>query len=157
MLKIKSNHSISLSIILSVLFFIGCVVGAFFMPSLTETFIKIADNVGSPAVITDGGRFLILALAYAVLAIFIFADSLLFSLLLRVRAGLVFTEKSVALIRGVAWCCLLLGAVFCGLGFYFQLAFIVAFAAIFLGLCLRVVKNVIEEATEIKSENDLTV
>jgi hypothetical protein len=35
--------------------------------------------------------------------------------------------------------------------------FFVAFAGIFLGLCVRVVKNVIEEATEIKAENDLTV
>lgn len=157
MLKIKSNHSISLSIILSVLFFISCIVGAFFMPSLTEMLINVTDNIGSRANITDIGRIFVLALAYAVLAVLIFADTLLFSLLLRVRSGLVFTEKSVALIRGVAWCCLLLGAVFCGLGIYFQLAFIVAFAAIFLGLCLRVVKNVIEEATEIKSENDLTV
>lgn len=157
MFKIKKSHSISLSIILSVLFFIGCVVGAFFMPSLAEMLIKVADNIGNRANITDSGRIFVLALAYAVLAVLIFADTLLFSLLLRVRAGLVFTEKSVALIRGVAWCCLLLGAVFCGLGIYFKLAFIVAFAAIFLGLCLRVVKNVIEEAAEIKSENDLTV
>jgi hypothetical protein len=29
--------------------------------------------------------------------------------------------------------------------------------AVFLGICLRVVKNVIEEATEIKAENELTV
>ena len=28
---------------------------------------------------------------------------------------------------------------------------------IFLGVCLRVIKNVIAEATEIKNENDLTV
>ncbi len=157
MLKIKSNHSITLSIVLSVLFFIGCVVGAFIMPSLTEMLIDVTDNIGNRADITNGGRTRVLCLAYAVLAVLVLADALLFSLLLRVRSGLVFTEKSVALIRGVSWCCFLLGAVFCGLGIYFQLAFIVAFAAIFLGLCLRVVKNVIEEATEIKSENDLTV
>lgn len=157
MLKIKSNQSISLSIILSVIFFVCCVVGAFFMPNLTETLIKITEGVGNREVITNNGRALILALSYAVLAVLVLADSLLFSLLLRVRSGLVFTKESVALIRGVAWCCLLLGTVFCGLGLYFKLAFIIAFAAIFLGLCLRVVKNVIEEATRIKSENDLTV
>ena len=157
MLKIKSNHSITLSIVLSVLFFLGCVVGAFIMPSLTEMLINITGNIGNRAEITNGGRILVLTLAYAVLAVLMLADALLFSLLLRVRSGLVFTRISVALIRGVSWCCFLLGTVFCGLGIYFQLAFIVAFAAIFLGLCLRVVKNVIEEATEIKSENDLTV
>ena len=31
------------------------------------------------------------------------------------------------------------------------------FLAVFLGLCLRVVKNVLEEACRIKDENDLTV
>ena len=81
----------------------------------------------------------------------------MFLLLLRVRAGNVFTMKSVALIRGVSWCCMLLGLIFGLLGIYFQLAFIVAFAGIFLGICLRVTKNVIEQATIIKSENDLTV
>lgn len=157
MLKIKSNHSITLSIILSILFFVGCGVGVFYLPTLTEILIDVSDNIGNRGEITEGGRIFVLCLAYGILAILILANSLLFSLLLRVRAGLVFTEKSVALIRGVAWCCLLLGIVFGLLGIYFQLSFIVAFAAIFLGICLRVVKNVIEEATEIKSENDLTV
>lgn len=68
-----------------------------------------------------------------------------------------FTPASVALIRGVSWCCFLLCLVFGVLGKYFLLAYVVALAAVFLGLCLRVVKNVIEEATEIKMENDLTV
>lgn len=157
MLKIKSNHSITISIVLSILFFIGCIVGAFIMPALTEMLINVTDNIGNRGEITEDGRALVLSLAYGVLAILMLADALLFALLLRVRSGLVFTQKSVALIRGVAWCCLLLGAVFSVLGIYFQLSFIVAFAAIFLGICLRVVKNVIEEATEIKSENDLTV
>ena len=50
-----------------------------------------------------------------------------------------------------------IGVLFVVLGYYFKLAVVVAVAAIFLGLCLRVVKNVIEKATEIKAENDLTV
>jgi hypothetical protein len=37
------------------------------------------------------------------------------------------------------------------------MSYAIAFAALLLGLCLRVVKNVIEEATEIKRENDFTV
>ena len=43
------------------------------------------------------------------------------------------------------------------LGLYFPLSFAVAFVAVFVGLCLRVVKNVLEEAVVLKSENDLTV
>ena len=43
------------------------------------------------------------------------------------------------------------------MGYMFYVVFAVAAAMLFLGLCVRVVKNVVEEATEIKSENDLTV
>lgn len=157
MLKIPSKVSLSLSLALSILFFLGCVAGAVIMPTLCEMLINVNDNIGVRDQITDGGRVFVLILAYAVLAIVMLADGLLFSLLLRVRAGLVFTPQSVSRVRGVSWCCFLLGAVFAALGIYFQLAFIVAFVAVFLGLCLRVVKNVIEQATEIKSENDLTV
>lgn len=157
MLKIPSKISLGLSITLAILFFVGCIAGAFIMPSLAEMLINVTDNIGSRAEITQGGRVAVLIMAYAVLAVFVLADVLLFSLLMRVRSGLIFTDISVSLIRGVSWCLFLLCAIFCGLGIYFQLAFIVAFAAVFLGLCLRVVKNVIEQATEIKSENDLTV
>ena len=157
MLKIPSKLSVGISITLSVIFFLACIVGAFIMPSLTDLLINTYDNIGNRADISNSGRVFVLALAYAVLAVVSLADSLLFFLLCRVHKGQVFTADSVALIRGVSWCCFLLGAVFGTLGIYFQLSLIVAFAAVFLGICLRVVKNVIEEATEIKSENDLTV
>lgn len=152
MLKIPSKLSVLLSIVLSVLLFLFCIAGAVIMPEVTDTLIHIVwTNV------TSGARLYLIVLVYMALAAVMFADVLLFSLLLRVRGGLVFTPASVAHIRGVSWCCMFLCAVFCGIGIYFKLAFVVAFGALFLGLCLRVVKNVIEEATEIKSENDLTV
>ena len=47
--------------------------------------------------------------------------------------------------------------IFALLGYIFYIAYVIAVAVLFLGLCLRVVKNVIEEATELKNENDLTV
>ena len=51
-----------------------------------------------------------------------------------------------------------MGAVFCGFSAYFvMVGLMLAFVSAFLGLCLRVVKNVIEEGTEIKAENDMTV
>ena len=103
-------------------------------------------------------RFEIRISGYSLVMAAIFSiDIMLFKLLKRVNDGLVFTEISVALIRYISWFCFIICAAFCVLGIYFQLAFIVAFVALVLGTCLRVVKNVIEEATEIKSENDLTV
>ncbi|MBQ8830699.1 MAG: DUF2975 domain-containing protein [Oscillospiraceae bacterium] len=157
MLKIPRKLSINISIVISVILFLICIAAVFIMPMLVDMLIDTPDNIGNRDEITAFGRVFVHVMAYVVLAAVILADGLMFMLLLRVRDGEVFTSLSVAFIRGVSWCCYLLCAAFCGIGIYFQLAFIVAFAALFLGTCLRVVKNVIEEATEIKSENDLTV
>ena len=155
--KIPKKYSLYISISLCIVFFAACIAGAFVMPALAEMLTNTKDNIGNRNEITASGRALVLFLAYMILAVVAAADAMLFALLLRVKKGLVFTSVSTELVRGISWCCFLLGAVFAALGIYFQLAFILAFAAAFLGICLRVVKNVLEEATEIKEENDLTV
>jgi hypothetical protein len=156
-LKISKNTSLNLSIVISVVFMALCIAGLFIMPSLTKLLIETEDNIGDRNAITQGGRTFVLVLSYLLLAVFMLADALLFMILKRVKSGKVFTAETVSLIRGVSYCCFLVGLLFALLGIYFQLAFIVAFMAVFLGICLRVVKNVIEEATEIKAENELTV
>lgn len=157
MLKIPKKYSLYISLTLCIVFFAACIAGAFVMPVLAQMLVNTKDNIGNRGDITEQGRAFVLFLAYMILAVVVAADSMLFVLLLRVRKGMVFTSVSTELVRGISWCCFLLGAVFAALGMYFQLAFILAFAAVFLGICLRVVKNVLEEATEIKEENDLTV
>lgn len=157
MLKISRNLSTSLSLCLAVFFLACCIVGLFILPSLTEVLINIPDTIGNRGNITQPERILVHIIAYCILADFILADCMLLRLLLRVKKGLVFTETSVALIRGISWCCILLCLFFGVLTLYFTLSCIVAVLGIFLGLCLRVCKNTIEEATAIKSENDLTV
>lgn len=157
MLKIPRKMSITLSMVIAVAFFMVCVFGAGFMPKLVEMLINLPDNIGNREAVTDGDRLVILIIAYALLAVTMIAVIMMFILLMRVYCGKVFTPKSVGYIRGVSWCCFLLCFFFGVLGKYFQLSIVVALAAVFLGLCLRVVKNVIEEATELKMENDLTV
>lgn len=152
MLKIPTKVSVMISIVLSVLFFVIIIGGAMIMPWLT----KVLSDI-SPRDISANGRMLVLVLAYVALFIMTVADTMLFALLLRVRAGKVFTVKSVALIRGISWCALFLGVAFVVLGIYFKISYFVAFAAVFVGICIRVVKNVIEQATEIKAENDFTI
>ncbi len=151
MLKISKKHSLRVSRILSVLFFALCILGTVFLPHITKTLVSLKERF------PEGGSGAVLALAYGILAIAAVADCLLFALLTRVQKSLVFTETSIALTRGISWCCLALGVLFAVLGYYFLISFTLAFTAVFLGLCLRVVKNVLEEAAEIKSENDLTV
>jgi len=157
MIKISNKVSINISLTVAVIFLVACIFGAFIMPPLVEMLINLPDNIGNRGSITDSGRILVLVLAYLMLLVLMLADVLMILLMFRVKRGLVFTAKSISLIRGISWCCFEIAFVFGVLGIYFQLSFILAFFAVFLGISLRVVKNVIEEAAEIKSENDLTV
>lgn len=157
MLKISTKRSTMISIVISVTFFVLCVAAVFFMPTVIDMLIDTPDNIGNRGDITTAGRVYVHIISYVLLAVFALADVFNTLLLLRVRKGLVFTPQSVSLIRYEAWSCMGMFLCFLLLGVYFQLSFIMAFLSIFLGLCLRVVKNVIEEATEIKGENDLTV
>ena len=157
MLKVSKRLSTTLSLMIAVFFFLCCIAGLFVMPTLTEMLINLPDNIGNRANISQLGRTLSLICAYGIVLDMMLADIMLFFLLLRVRRGEVFTDCSVALIRGVSWCCLFLCIPFGFLGIYFQLSWIVCLLAVFLGLCLRVCKNAFEVATEIKQENDLTV
>ncbi len=157
MLKISNKVSINISLAVAAVFMIACIFAAFIMPPLVEMLINLPDNIGNRGDITQSGRVFVLVLAYVMLGVLALADTFMIMLLLRVKKSLVFTNKSIALIRGISWCCFAICVVFALLGIYFQLSFILAFFAVFLGISLRVVKNVIEEAADIKSENDLTV
>lgn len=157
MMKISSKASTTLSQILSVVFFVAIIFGAFLMPFFINMLVGTQEDTAQSSFFAAHEKEIILTLAYLVLALAMIADVFLFFLLRRVQRELVFTEKSVALIRSISWCTVAIGVLFFVLGYYFKLALVVAVAAVFLGLCLRVVKNVIEKASEIKRENDLTV
>jgi len=150
MLKITNQASCRLSLVLAGIFFlclIGCAVGL----------VPYMNAVCGDGFLAEEHKPVILGIGYGVLAIAAVTDGLLICLLRRVQTGAVFTQESIALLRGISWCCVTAGGLFVWLGCYFLVSYAVAFAAILVGICLRVVKNVIAQATEIKSENDLTV
>ena len=152
MLKISKKSSVILSMVLSV-GFTALMIGFFiFMKPFVWSYVdfRIPD-----ALIAD--RIYILIIGYLISGVGIVAGALLILLLRRVSNSLVFSQKSVAYVRAISWCAVLMGILFLLLWKYFTVALLIAFAGIFLGLCVRVVKNVIEEAAEIKAENDLTV
>ncbi len=152
MLRISKNASVTISLILTGVFFAVLISCLFILPG----FVRLILPVSMHAVMT-GDAVLITAVGYGVIALAMLADILLFRLLLLVRVGEVFTVRSVALIRGVSWCAIGVSLLFLVAARYYLIALALAFTAVLLGLCLRVVKNVIEEATAIKAENDLTV
>lgn len=78
-------------------------------------------------------------------------------LLGNVRRGEPFTESSVKYLRVISWCCFAEALVFVYFSFLKQFAFLVVIGFAFIGLILRVVKNVFKQAVIIREENDYTI
>lgn len=74
-----------------------------------------------------------------------------------VKSGAVFTADTVKMLRIISYCCFSAAAVFAVLGIWRLLALLLCFAALFVGLLLRVLKNVFQQAVIIREENDFTI
>ncbi len=69
----------------------------------------------------------------------------------------IFSADSVRLLKILSYCCMYVSAVCFVVMFIFRLFFVFCLGAGLMTLILRVLKNVMERATEIKEENDYTV
>lgn len=91
---------------------------------------------------------------------FVPAAYLLYSLLVLIRridVGQVFIAANVELLRRISWSCFL-GAVIALVSvLYYSPWFFVAVAAAFMGLIVRVLKNVFAQAVDLQDESDYTV
>lgn len=81
----------------------------------------------------------------------------LWRLLWNLGCSQVFTQKNVTILRRLSWYCIGVGLI-CLVSCVYYLPFLlVSAAAAFMGLILRVVKNVFAEAIALKNENDYTI
>jgi len=79
-------------------------------------------------------------------------------LLRNIRRDVVFSRVNVKCLRVISWCCFAVAVIMiCSWPFISFVLVFVAAAAAFFGLLMRVVKNVIDAACEIKDENDFTI
>ena len=103
----------------------------------------------------------VLSIYFCAYACFVPAIVALFSLdlLLRnIRKDLVFVRTNVKCLRIISWCCFAIAIIMlCGWPFIHYVLIFVAASAAFFGILMRVVKNVIDAACEIKDENDFTI
>jgi len=96
--------------------------------------------------------------AYASFALAFIALLSLDLLLRNIRKGLVFVRANTKCLRIISWCCFIIAIIMlCCWPFISFVLIFVAAAAAFFGLLMRVVKNVVEAACEIKDENDFTI
>ena len=78
-------------------------------------------------------------------------------LLLNIRKKMVFVKKNADYLYTISWCAYAVCLLFLVMGFWRPLAFVVSFAAFFIGVVLRVVKNVFRQAIAIREENEYTI
>lgn len=123
---------------------------AFAAPFLVKNYISY--TMKDPHVITP-----LLATIYACAVPGLVALFSLDRLLANIKKKDVFSEKNVKHLRLISWCSFAVSIILFVSGFYYLLFLLIAVAAAFFGLILRVVKNVIEQAVMIKNENDFTI
>ena len=81
----------------------------------------------------------------------------LYRLLDNISKGDVFVQQNVQIMRMLSWRCIFAGVICLFSSSYYLPFLIIAAAASFVGLLLRIVKNVFARAVEIKQDNDFTI
>lgn len=78
-------------------------------------------------------------------------------LLSNIKNEKIFIEENVTIIRILSWCCYLVGIVMAVYSFWAYPFVVIAAAAAFFGLIIRVLKNVFAKAVQIQEENEGTI
>jgi len=147
----NENKSIELSKICVVLFMALQLICMIFAPILVSRLIFMS----APARTAGETLFLITIYIGSVPAGILL--TYLYILLHRISKGHVFIKENTTCLRYISWCCFA-GAVICLVSVYYYLPwFAIAIAAAFVGLIVRVVKNVISKAVSLQDDSDLTI
>lgn len=135
-----------------VLFFIGVLIAVVVSaPWLTHWFVDFSQAG------LKGTNFFFLATIYAgsIPAAYLLYNLLM--LLRRIQAGQVFIAGNVEHLRRISWSCFLgAGIAFVSVFYYLPWLFVFV-AAAFMGLIVRVVKNVVAQAVALQDEVDYTI
>ena len=82
---------------------------------------------------------------------------LLYKILFNVRDKKVFIDDNVKYLTMLSWLCFYVGIISIVAAINFVAFVLVSLSALFIGLIVRVVRNIIEEAIELKEDSDLTI
>ncbi len=142
---IKNSVSSLISLILCYVFSALVIVLCFLMPFIVD------------GIFSETNEIIVMVAYYACVPVALLAMYLLGTLLRSIRKSDVFTKTNVLRLRLLSWCCgyVALATFVTGI-LYFPLL-IGSLCALFMCIILRVVKNVIAAAVEIKKENELTI
>lgn len=153
----NKNKSVALSITVCFIFAVILTVGMFLGPLAIKIWFTsyrgwAEDGVALNKMMINFSSCFYLSAPFAYVTLY----SLL-KLLFNIKNEKIFTTSNVKYLRRISWCCIVVALItFVGGIFYLPFLF-VSIAAAFVGMLLRVVKNVMQSAVEIKAENELTI
>ncbi|MCM1522869.1 MAG: DUF2975 domain-containing protein [Ruminococcus sp.] len=146
----KENRSIKLTSILIKIAFVLCTAALFIMPYAAERYEEVSfqkDNVTVPLLVTF---YVCAAVGFVILFV-------LNRLVDNIGKGKVFVEENVRFLKILSYCCFAIAVITLFFARLRILVFVITFAAAFIGLILRVIKNCFTEAIRIREENDYTI
>ncbi len=149
-MKWNSDRSLTLSIWCTRLAMIMGITCAVFSPRIVNWYIDVS---GKPEWLAEPILIALLACCVPAMGALIW----LHKLLTNIRIEDVFTDENVGLLRRISWCCFLAALITLVSARFYLVFGLISIAAAFMGLILRVVKNVIQQAVIIKAENELTI
>lgn len=144
------SRSLKLSQVLVYLFLAVLIIGSIALPYLVNWFISINPT-------KEYNYYLLLITLWCCAVPAFIALMTLIKLLKNLSNEQVFIQDNANYIRLLSWCCFSVCIVFFVLATQHYLAIVFVIIVAFMGLILRVIKNVFAHAIEIKTENDLTV
>ena len=151
------ENSITLSIVVCFIFTVILTLGLFFGPWVAITWLNIyrGFSLELPAI-----KSILTVFCACYYPCSIFAYITLYSLLkllFNIKNGEIFIHSNVKYLRRISWCCFVVAFITLVGGIFYIPFLFIAIAAAFVGLMLRIVKNVMQNAVEIKAENELTI
>lgn len=150
----NSKKSVNLSLVVCFVTIISIVILSLFINSFAINYFDYAND-------SDHAQYLkyisFIGSFYPCAVLGIVAVISLIKMLFRIKNENPFCKENVKSLKVISWCCFIVALItFIG-GFFYLPLIVVTVAAGFFGLILRVVKNVIHSAIELREENDLTI
>ncbi|MBP1760488.1 MAG: hypothetical protein H6Q64_30 [Firmicutes bacterium] len=147
----SGEKSIGLSKLCILLFIIALIIVVVSAPWLTHWFVGFSQND------LGGTESFFMATIYlgSIPAAYLLYN--LLTLIRRIETGEVFIAANVERLRRISWSCFLGAGLALVSTFYYIPWLFVFVAAAFMGLIVRVVKNVVAQAVELKNEADYTI
>ena len=146
----KEKRSIAITSVLIKIAIVLCTAALFLMPYAAKMYEQISfqrDNVTVPLLIT----FYVCA-AFGFVILFV-----LNKLIKNIGSEKVFINENVKLLKILSYCCFAIAVVTLIFARFRILVFVITFAAAFIGLILRVIKNCFTEAIRLREENAFTI